>query len=92
MRDTLETAEAAQCQSNVIRPKIDPSLFCQEGQSPTSEIKAFAERISRWVALTTLVNELTRSMGQPDTYPFACSGQVLKKLFFIERVCSNLPG
>lgn len=88
MRDTLETAEAAQCESNIIKPKIDPALLCDEGQTPTPELKAFCERISNWVALTTLVNELTRSMGQPDAYPFVSGIPVLKKLYFIERVVS----
>lgn len=90
MRDTLETAEAAQCSSNIVQPKIDPVLLCEEGQAPTEEMKGFCDRISRWVALTTLVNELTRSMGQPDAYPFACGGQVLKKLYFIERVLRSV--
>jgi hypothetical protein len=89
MRDTLETAEAAQCQTNIVHPKIDPTLLCDEGQAPTAEMMAFCERISRWVALTTLVNELTRSMGQPDAYPFACGGPVLKKLYFIDRVLAR---
>ncbi|WP_166647341.1 zinc-binding metallopeptidase family protein [Prosthecobacter fusiformis] len=86
MHDTLETAEAAQCRTNIVRPKIDPALLCEPGQKPEAEHQAFCERISHWVALTTLVNELTRSMGQPDAYPFASGGAVLKKLFFIERV------
>ena len=90
MRDTLETAEAAQCQSNIPRPKIDTSILCGEGQPPTPEMQAFGERMGRWVALTTLVNELTRSMGQPDAYPFVCSGEVLKKLYFIDRVVGAL--
>lgn len=90
MHDTLETAEAAKCNSNIARPTIDPALLCNEGQTPTPDMRSFCERISRWVALTTLVNELTRSMGQPDAYPFSCSGQVLKKLYFIERVLGSV--
>ncbi|MES2736745.1 MAG: putative zinc-binding metallopeptidase [Verrucomicrobiota bacterium] len=86
MSDTLETADSAECRSNFVQPKIDPALLCEEGQEPTPEVQAFCERVSHWVALTTLVNELTRSMGQPDAYPFVCSGLVLKKLFFIDRV------
>lgn len=86
MRDTLETAEATGCTSNLPRPKIDPQLLCGEGETPTPEMEAYCAKISEWVALTTLVNELTRSMGQPDAYPFASGGQVLKKLYFIERL------
>lgn len=90
MRDTLETAEAAQCRSNIPRPRMDPTLLCAEGQTPTADMQAFCERVISWVALTTLVNELTRSMGQPDAYPFVCSGEVLKKLYFIDQVVAAL--
>lgn len=90
MCDTLETAESAQCQSNLALPKMEAETLCLPGQKPTPEMENFCDQISRWVALTTLVNELTRSMGQPDAYPFVCSGEVLKKLFFIERVLTDL--
>lgn len=90
MRDTLETADAAQCQSSIPRPHMDPAILCAEGQTPTPDMVAFCERVSRWVALTTLVNELTRCMGQPDAYPFVCGGEVLKKLYFIDRVVTAL--
>lgn len=90
MQDTQETAEAAGCYSDLTPPQIDPALLSEEGMPPTPEMALFAERISRWVALTTLVNELTRSMGQPDVYPFAPSAQVLKKLFFIDRLMSEI--
>jgi hypothetical protein len=33
-----------------------------------------------------VLNELARSMGQPDFYPFVMSRPVLKKLHFIELV------
>lgn len=89
MRDTLETADSAGCQSNIAEPKIDPLALCSEGQKPDAAMEAFCERLGHWVGLTTLVNELTRSMGQPDAYPFACTGGVLKKLYFIERVVTS---
>lgn len=90
MRDTLETAEAAECRSNIVQPKIDPQILCEEGLQPTPEMQAFCNRVSQWVGLTTLVNELTRSMGQPDAYPFICGGLVLKKLYFIERLTGEV--
>lgn len=89
MHDTLETAVATQCQSNIIHPLIDPSVLCGPDHQPDAECVAFCARISEWVALTTLVNELTRSMGQPDAYPFISSIPVLQKLYFIDRVIKN---
>lgn len=88
MSDTLETAESYQCRSNAAQPQVSPAILSAGGQEPSAEMKAFCEQMGLWVGLTTLVNELTRSMGQPDAYPFVCSGEVLKKLFFIERVLS----
>ena len=42
--------------------------------------------VNSWMALTTMLNELARSMGQPDYYPFALSAPVLRKLHFIHLV------
>lgn len=42
--------------------------------------------INSWVQLTTVLNELARSMGQQDFYPFVMSRPVLKKLHFIQLV------
>ena len=42
--------------------------------------------INSWVQLTTVLNELARSMGQQDFYPFVMSRPVLKKLHFIQMV------
>jgi hypothetical protein len=50
----------------------------------------FVHRIERWTSIGILCNELSRSMGQPDVYPFALTMPVLRKLFFIERVISKV--
>lgn len=42
--------------------------------------------VNSWVRLTTVLNELARSMGQHDFYPFVMSRPVLKKLHFIQKV------
>jgi hypothetical protein len=39
-----------------------------------------------WLELTTVLNELARSMGQPDFYPFVMSRPVVRKLHFIQLV------
>ena len=48
--------------------------------------KRFLSLVNSWVLLTTVVNELSRSMGQPDFYPFMMPPAVLRKLHFIHLV------
>ena len=47
-----------------------------------------AERVlvllNAWLGMTTALNELARSMGQPDFYPFVMSRPVVRKLHFIQ--------
>lgn len=42
--------------------------------------------INAWVQLTTVLNELARSMGQHDLYPFVMWRPVLRKMQFIQMV------
>jgi hypothetical protein len=48
------------------------------------------ERVLRlfntWLGLTAALNEMARSMGQPDLYPFVTSRSVVRKLHFIHLV------
>lgn len=88
MTDTLETAEAAllSCGPDEARPPpADDALFQGIAGAGPDEAAAFAGKINRWHAVVVLANELSRSMGQPDAYPFSLSGQVARKLFFVER-------
>ncbi len=72
------------------------------GENVTSEVEPYALEdlyapgdpgapralalINAWLDLMTVLNELARSMGQPDFYPFVMSRPVLKKLHFIHLV------
>jgi hypothetical protein len=42
--------------------------------------------LNSWLELTTVLNELARSVGQPDFYPFVMSRPVVRKLHFIQLV------
>ena len=42
--------------------------------------------VHSWLELVTVLNELSRSLGQPDFYPFVMSRPVLRKLHFIHLV------
>ncbi len=42
--------------------------------------------INSWVEMVTVLNEMARSLGQPDFYPFVMSRPVIKKLHFVHLV------
>ncbi len=80
--DTLDTAGdfglrlAAQEDPN-LRARISFDAYA------ASDIKVL---IDAWYPLTIAVNNLNRSMGQPDLYPFVLSPQVVEKLRFIHAL------
>jgi hypothetical protein len=42
--------------------------------------------VNAWLGMTTVLNELARSMGEPDFYPFVMSRPLVRKLHFIRKV------
>ncbi|MET0208797.1 MAG: putative zinc-binding metallopeptidase [Burkholderiaceae bacterium] len=46
----------------------------------------FLDLLNAWVQLTQVMNELSRSMGQPDSYPFVLPYRAVAKLQFIHDV------
>ncbi|HEX4773201.1 MAG TPA: putative zinc-binding metallopeptidase [Bryobacteraceae bacterium] len=53
-------------------------------ESPGSE--RFVSFLNTWLKTTAVMNELCRSMGQPDFYPFVLSRDAVKKLHFVHVV------
>jgi hypothetical protein len=85
MHATLETAGAFGLDASRARLRLDrfgsDVLYGDAGDG-----EAFLAAINAWVLLTTVVNEVSRSMGQPDLYPFVLSGTVVTKLHFVHAV------
>ena len=50
---------------------------------------AFLSFVNGWIELTGVLNELSRSMGQPDFYPFVLPAAAVPKLHFIHRVAAS---
>jgi hypothetical protein len=73
MLDTLETAQ------NFGLVRVLPKRMSLPGTTDLELL--FAE----WTALTIALNELNRSMGLPDAYPFALSAKVREKIGFVHR-------
>ena len=39
--------------------------------------------LDQWLPLTNSINNINRSVGRPDLYPFILTPRVVDKLFFI---------
>jgi hypothetical protein len=90
MRDTLETADNAALSSRTPGAQFDAAEFVGiEGATQANAVD-FVYRVERWTGTVILCNELSRSMGQQDVYPFALTVPVLRKLFFIERIITRV--
>jgi len=89
MTDTLETASAHGLglkpppASPALRP---PTLVLRRPQGAS-----FASLILAWMPLTLTLNELCRSMGVPDSYPFVLSTTAIEKLRFVHTVIDSDP-
>jgi hypothetical protein len=76
--DTLETASA--------------SAVALDGRAVASPLpldggRAFETVLADWVPLTVCLNQLNRSMGMHDAYPFAITPRVAEKLAFVHDLC-----
>jgi len=49
----------------------------------------FLRLVNAWVELTALLNELSRSMGEPDFYPFVLAPAVVRKLHLVHRIVTR---
>lgn len=89
MHDTLETADHAALSSRTVGAKHEVADFVGIEGATQANALDFVYRVERWTSIGILCNELSRSMGQSDVYPFALTVPVLRKLFFIERVLAK---
>jgi hypothetical protein len=63
-----------------IRPFTKDALYAPDDRGA----ERFLSMLNGWVEMTMVLNELARSMGQPDFYPFVMSKPVVAKLQFIQ--------
>ena len=86
MADTVDTALSFGL--DVARVELVSDLFSVDDlwapQDP--QAGAFLEFLNGWLRLTNMLNELSRSMGQPDYYPFVLPRAAVAKLQFIHNV------
>jgi hypothetical protein len=82
--DTLETATAFGVRT---RPEVDPTgdLTARFVFDPYAA-EDIHTIVDNWVPLALLMNNLNRSMGHPDAYPFVLTPEVIEKLGFVHRL------
>jgi hypothetical protein len=97
MVDALETAGAA---GLALRPKRNDEPRMQPPPDPLNpRHRDFDTMIESWLSLTYVLNNLSRGLGLPDSYPFVLSSPAIEKLRFIhetidehrERYGDNVP-
>ena len=79
--DTLETAESVGVRIGAMPARI-------ENIGPSA---SFDDMLAAWVPLTGAINELNRSMGEPDLYPFVVSAPASDKLRFVHQLLLDQP-
>lgn len=84
--DTLQTAESFGVGTNdtssvkrLIR-RIGAHPIRPDGST------TFEEVVTHWLELSYVLNEISRSMGQPALYPFVLAPAVVGKLSFVDRL------
>ncbi len=86
MRDTVDTALSFGLSAESAQLEFTPFTLdaLYEPEHPGAQV--FLDFLNQWTRLTTLLNEMSRAMGQPDFYPFVLPREVVAKLHFIHLV------
>ena len=86
MDDTLDTALSFGLGAGDVEIDFEPFTRDVLWQPEVDGAQEFLDFINAWVELTSVLNELSRSMGVHDFYPFVLNRQVVAKLHFIHCV------
>lgn len=89
MRDTIDTALSFGLSAASAQLEFTPFTLDVLYQPDHPEAQRFLDFLNDWTRLTTMLNEMSRSMGQPDFYPFVLPHEVVAKLHFIHLLVSS---
>lgn len=92
MVDAIETASD---NGLVLRPKRadEPAIAkLPRAGAVTAGLVPFERLIDNWFALTYVLNNLNRSLGMADGYPFVLSTPAIEKLQFVHEVVGRNSG
>jgi hypothetical protein len=83
MSDTLEIAAA--CGLSLHPRRRDEPMLTQPTVPSGEGAEPFDKVVADWLSLTYVLNNLSRSLGQPDAYPFVLSAPAIEKLRFVHQ-------
>lgn len=84
--DSLDTALRFGLRGEEVEQDIEPFTVADLYDPKAPDAQRVIVLVNSWVQLTTVLNELARSMGQHDFYPFVMSRPVLRKMHFIQMI------
>ena len=84
--DSLDTALGFGLSADDIEVEVEPYKPEDLYAPDDADARRTLTMLNAWLGLTTVLNEVARSMGQPDFYPFVMSRPVVTKLHFISLV------
>jgi hypothetical protein len=87
IRDTLQTAAAFGLRVEADRPSLsaDPDGVIEAG-------RPFTALLDEWLPLTYALNQVNRSMGKDDLYPFTLAPTVIEKLEYVHDRVQSVAG
>ena len=79
--------------SNTVHVEVESEPFDSAAlwRPDQPDAMKFLHFLNTWVELTHMLNEMSRSMGQPDFYPFVLPRAAVAKLQLIHMVVSDVP-
>lgn len=89
MRDTVDTALSFGLSTSNVQLEFTPFSIESLYEPDHPEAQHFLDFVNDWTRLTTMLNEMSRSMGQPDFYPFVLPQEVVGKLHFIHLLVTS---
>jgi hypothetical protein len=87
--DSLDTALSFGLKGDDVELAVERFELKDLYDPQAADAGRFLLLVNSWVQLTTVLNEVARSMGQHDFYPFVMSRPVLQKLHFIQLVVED---
>jgi hypothetical protein len=90
MTDTLEMASA--CGLSLRPPRTEMPAARPQFSLRTAAGTPFDSIVNDWLAVTYVLNNLSRGLGQKDLYPFVLADQAIAKLGFVHRLCAEAKG
>jgi len=89
MADAADTAMSFGVDARNVEMSSDLFDFADLWQPDHPGASKFLDFLNGWVRLTNVLNELSRSMGQSDYYPFTLPRAAVGKLQFIHQIVTE---